>query len=302
MTYAPLTFTSRKAAFEYIEANGLLSRRRFQIYQTVWLHGPLTAQETFKRLKIDTNQSGRFTELRDLGVIREHDRARCSVTNFEVTRWVTTDRRPLTREELMAKKSTTRAALHSSETFEWYTPAETISIIRKALWRLYPTSIELDPCSNAVANEVVKAARWFDEWDNGLVQTWKAASVFMNPPYGKDDDTSRSLAEIWIEKFLSEFGATHFGGGVILVNATPDVQWFQELWNGWVSFQKKRIKFWRAVGSSKQPTHGNALIYFGNDPIDFVEAIGDTGHVVPARNVTNEVIDRYRILAEAEAA
>jgi hypothetical protein len=186
-----------------------------------------------------------------------------------------------------------RKALHSSETNEWYTPTDTISIVRAALGGI----IELDPCSNDVANEVVRAHYWFDEWDDGLRQPWHAETLFMNPPYGRDEETSKANAHLWIAKFLREYKAGHFGAGIILVNATTDSAWFEPLWEGWISFQYSRIRFWRAGSKAKQPTHGSVLAYFGDEPASFVRAIGDTGHVVPARKLYTPTIEEILKLA-----
>ena len=78
-----------------IRDQGLLSRMRFLVYQCLFHHGPLTAQETFKRLRLESNQSGRFTEMRDIGVIEELGERKCAVTGRNVIVWDVTDVLPL---------------------------------------------------------------------------------------------------------------------------------------------------------------------------------------------------------------
>lgn len=86
--------TSREA-YEQLKESGKLSRLRWIIYDYLFHHGPATAQECFKALKLETNQSGRFTELRDLGVVEEVGRTTCRVTGREVIAWDVTDRAEL---------------------------------------------------------------------------------------------------------------------------------------------------------------------------------------------------------------
>jgi hypothetical protein len=81
--------------FYQIKEEGLLSRVRFLIYSELFQHGPLTAQEMFKRLSLESNQSGRFTELRDLGVICEVGQRACRITGRYVIEWDVTSNLPV---------------------------------------------------------------------------------------------------------------------------------------------------------------------------------------------------------------
>lgn len=68
--------------------------------------------------------------------------------------------------------------LLSSGNAFYQTPPEIIEASRLVLGR-----IELDPASNAKANEVVKADRFYSEPDNCLEHPfWEALTVFLNPP------------------------------------------------------------------------------------------------------------------------
>lgn len=85
--------TSAKV-YKRIEKEGLLSKMRFLIYSCLYQSGPLTASEVFHTLKLKTNQSGRFTELREIGVIREIGTTECSMTGNKVILWDVTDKMP----------------------------------------------------------------------------------------------------------------------------------------------------------------------------------------------------------------
>ncbi len=50
---------------------------------------------------------------------------------------------------------------------EWYTPSYIIEAARQVLG-----SIDLDPASCALANQTVKAAKYFTVDDDGLAQSW----------------------------------------------------------------------------------------------------------------------------------
>ena len=81
--------------YNQIKQEGLLSKRRLQVYESIYNSAPCTASEVFKDKNLKTNQSGRFTELRDLGVIYEKGERLCSITGMNVIEWDLTDRLPV---------------------------------------------------------------------------------------------------------------------------------------------------------------------------------------------------------------
>lgn len=81
-------------AYHEMESKGLLTGRRWEIYDIVFNHGPMTATEVFQQLGLKTNQSGRFTELRDMGVLCEVQVRKCSVTGMKVIEWDVTPNLP----------------------------------------------------------------------------------------------------------------------------------------------------------------------------------------------------------------
>ncbi len=69
-------------------------------------------------------------------------------------------------------------AQHSSATNEAYTPALIVEPSRQVLG-----TIDLDPASCAVAQDLVQAATWYDASRDGMRQHWQGR-VFLNPPGG----------------------------------------------------------------------------------------------------------------------
>ena len=101
----------------------------------------------------------------------------------------------------------------------WFTPRPFVDACRDVLG-----GIDLDPFSCWQANEaVVHAKRFFSREDNAFRQEWRAATVFMNPPY------SRGTCAKAVGKFLAEFEARRFRRGIVLVNNMTDTRWFREL-------------------------------------------------------------------------
>ena len=100
--------------FNKIKQEGLLSKRRLQVYESIFNHAPCTASEVFNDKNLKTNQSGRFTELRDLGVIYEKGERTCSITGKNVIEWDLTDRLPVNiKNPNKTKKQRLDAALNS---------------------------------------------------------------------------------------------------------------------------------------------------------------------------------------------
>ena len=84
--------------YNTVSNNGLLSKIRLQIYQTLYHHGAMSINETFKKIypgdangqKI-TSYGPRFAELKKIGVIEECGERPCNTTGHTVLVFQTTD-------------------------------------------------------------------------------------------------------------------------------------------------------------------------------------------------------------------
>ena len=168
----------------------------------------------------------------------------------------------------------------SSESNEWYTPIEYIELVKAVMG-----SIELDPASNRVANQYVGAERFFTKEEDGLERSWKAETVFCNPPYGRIGNQSSQGK--WLQKFIGAYASGSFDQGIFLCNASIGDSWFVDAWYcDAVCLLHKRIRFYiwdekdQKVYLGEQPTKGNALIYLGKDPSNFSYVLNTHGKVI----------------------
>jgi hypothetical protein len=90
--------------YNQIKAEGLLSKRRLEVYEAIYKNAPCSASEIFNVRNLKTNQSGRFTELRDLGVIYEKGIKKCRVTGKNVIEWDLTDNLPINKKVITNTK------------------------------------------------------------------------------------------------------------------------------------------------------------------------------------------------------
>ena len=84
--------------YNKIKQEGLLSKRRFEVYEALLSSAPCTSSEAIRNAKTTFGVFGvssRFTELRDLGVIYEKGEKKCSITGRNVIEWDLTDRLPI---------------------------------------------------------------------------------------------------------------------------------------------------------------------------------------------------------------
>lgn len=99
-------------AYEEIKANGLLSERRWQVYDVLFRFGPLTGNEILSHLKREygvfagnaPSIVSRCGELRAMGCVQEVRQRACSVTGMKVIEWDVTDRLPLKLDKPKKKK------------------------------------------------------------------------------------------------------------------------------------------------------------------------------------------------------
>ena len=85
--------------YNQIKANGLLSKKRLEVYEAILKNAPCTSGEAFSTMTTKENQisqsRARFTELRELGVIYEKGTRKCRITGKNVIEWDLTNRLPI---------------------------------------------------------------------------------------------------------------------------------------------------------------------------------------------------------------
>lgn len=151
---------------------------------------------------------------------------------------------------------------------EWYTPALYVEAARKVLG-----AIDLDPASCAAANEVVKAASYYDIDSDGLKQPW-AGRIWLNPPYAGD------LIGRFIDKLFKHVEADEVTLAIVLVNNATETAWFQDLAGiaSSICFPKGRIRYWHPDRpDSLSPLQGQAIAYVGRNPYLFRTVFAEFG-------------------------
>lgn len=126
--------------------------------------------------------------------------------------------------------------------------------------------IDLDPCT--IAENPTGATRFFTVADDGLVQPWNAARIFVNPPYGK-------AREPWVHRCVE---AANGGAAVVLLmpSATDTRIWQLAAESATaIVFVKGRLKFGVLRPNRRQLAASHASTIFGwNTPLDATAALG----------------------------
>ena len=148
---------------------------------------------------------------------------------------------------------------------EWYTPKEYIEAARLAMG-----SIDIDPASSDIANEVVQAAEYYTAETNGLDKRLHG-NVWMNPPYSSD------LIQQFVSKIVDE--RDDYEQAVVLVNNATETEWFNKLISvaTAVCFPRSRVKFYMPDGKTGSPLQGQAVIYIGENVANFFAAFQGIG-------------------------
>ncbi len=104
--------TSRMA-YNFIKERGLLSKRRFQVYELVYTFGPLTMNQLLEKANMmyGNKNSGvystRLSELRDVGCLQELGTTICPISKRKVILWDVTEKLPQKKKEKSYKDQIT---------------------------------------------------------------------------------------------------------------------------------------------------------------------------------------------------
>lgn len=164
-----------------------------------------------------------------------------------------------------AANGKTIAPLMTSDSPEWYTPADIIDLVRNVLG-----TIDLDPASCAEANKVVQAKTYFDETLDGLAQPWRG-QVYLNPPYGDE-------IKAWVKRLIQDYRSGSVKEAILLVPSRSDTEWYRMLREYPRCLVHGRLKFW-GNGSTAGAPFPSALFYLGSTPRTFVKHFSSIGDV-----------------------
>lgn len=183
-------------------------------------------------------------------------------------------------------------AQHSSASVRWFSPDKIVEPGRVALGG----TIDVDPASEALANETIRATRYITEDEDGLTAPWGVGvSVWLNPPGGKVDN--RSLAGLFWRRMMLERMAGNMSHGIFVAfsvellqtTQSKDVPGCSEFL---VCVPDKRIKFTRPEGPALSPTHANAIVYVrgtvDNSSV-FVEQFKSVGSLLLGSEYINQL-------------
>lgn len=156
------------------------------------------------------------------------------------------------------------AGRHTMDSPDWYTPSCFVESSRKVMG-----SIDVDPASDAEANQIVKAERFYDIQSNGLVQPW-VGNVLLNPPGGSDDDGNGLVPQFWLKLMGEYWISRHCTQAVWVGYSLEQLQTLQGIGADYtpldftVCYLKKRIAF--IENAAKKAARIQKLLAKGDAP------------------------------------
>lgn len=110
----------------------------------------------------------------------------------------------------------------------------------------------LDPCC---LPETAQCSYYFTPEINGLKQSWRGQSVYVNPPY------SRGNIDLWVRKCFQE-GSQQDTNVVALLPVSTSADWFQKYCIGQgLYFVNKRIRF---VNAPYTAPFSSVIVHFNH--------------------------------------
>lgn len=164
---------------------------------------------------------------------------------------------------------------HPSQTA--LTPGYVLSPIRVDLGGC----IDLDPCTTL--ENPVGARRFYAPPMDGAAEPWDAATVYVNPPYGK-------AREVWVRRCIE--AAANGARVILLIPAAPDTRIWQRAAStaSAVVFIQGRVKFGVLRPNRRQvaASHPSSLIGWNTD-LSACSTLGVIMRAAPIRGIPRQV-------------
>ncbi len=170
-------------------------------------------------------------------------------------------------------------AQHLSLSQEHYTPKWIVEKCREVMGE-----ITLDPASNAIANSIVKADRYYTKEDDSLTQDW-SGWVFLNPPGGKTNN--KSNMKLFAQKLICEYSLGELHEAFFLAFSTSIFRLCPEITDYPFCVFSERVKYLdENLQPQKSPTHDSVIFYLGHQREKFKKTFSDCGQVIWNRDKT----------------
>ena len=173
--------------------------------------------------------------------------------------------------------------LTSAKSDEHNTPAFLAIVARSVMG-----GIDLDPMSNAIANETIRAHRFFAKVDDGLSKPW-LGRVWLNPPF--------SLADRAVPKLIASYESGDVFEAVLLLKSAVETKRYQLLYDYPFVELNKRVNY-TAPGNKDGAPFATVLFYLGSNFTRWREVMSVYGRVHPGARLFRELeSDRTELLA-----
>lgn len=156
---------------------------------------------------------------------------------------------------------------------EGYTPTRYIEMARTVLG-----SIDLDPASCRLANQTVRAIKYYDKQVDALKQPWHG-NIWLNPPY------TRGVVSKFVTKFTIEAEAGRVKSGIILANVQTNARWWHQLLTfcDCACISYRPLKFLSGENGAKfSLVQTQTFFYYGLNVDLFKETFSTVGTIIRA--------------------
>ena len=144
---------------------------------------------------------------------------------------------------------------------QWGTPRVYVDAVKE----VFGGEIELDPCSNQFSIVEAKTEYSLPQSD-GLVKSWDFATIYVNPPYGKDKERNTEIGD-WLFRCAQAYEVHESEVIALLPTAANTNNWKHHIWGKATSIcflYDTRLKFLEnGEETGKGSPIQNCVVYWG---------------------------------------